>query len=136
MNDPEDTLPGPATAPAYQPNASDTEQVDVGDLMAQIRANRESLDLTTVLGSAEGRRVIMRVIQMTGLHRLSDTDPIRCQRDEGARSVGIELLHLLGQQGVTVFPQMLLEAAAQSEKDSAALKAAVASRATSGLSVD
>jgi hypothetical protein len=127
----EDTLPGPSLAPPYRPNAGDPEQVDAATIAAQHRAMREVTDLATVLAAPEGRRVIMRLMRFTGIHALSSQDPVRGQRDEGARSVGLAIMDLLGQQGISVFPTMLLEEAKQAEVDAATLKAAAQDRPAS-----
>lgn len=140
MNDPlaggEDTLPGAVLRGPSRPNAGDPDAVDAATAMAERRALREAKDLAKVLQLEEGRRVIMRVIRFTGIHVLSSQDPIRGQRDEGARSVGLAILDLLGSQGIQVFPQMLLEEARQAEIDAAELRNATAGRAGLESGVD
>lgn len=100
-----------------QPNADDQNQIQVATIQMKRREQREAEDLAWVLSTEHGRRFVTRIIQLTGVHAISDPDPVLVQRSEGARSVGLEVLRLLGSHSVTTYPNMLMEAALLAEHD-------------------
>ena len=104
------------SAPQFQ-NAGSESEVEVRTIQSNRLRDMEAKDLAFVLGNAESRRFFMRLLGLTGIHRLSSPDPIHGQRDEGARSVGLEMLRILGEAGVDVFPRLMVEHAMQAETD-------------------
>jgi hypothetical protein len=122
MNDdpdnlPEDTLP---TAQGYeppQPNAADTNQIEVSVLQAGRRADQEKLDLSAILTSAHGRRFVYRLLEICDMLSIADSDPIMIQRAEGRRWVGAEILKILASHSLATYPELLLERAAQAKID-------------------
>lgn len=98
-------------------NADSPQQVAVATAQHKKREIVEADDLAVILEMEEGRRFITRVLQLTGLNQLSDGDPVLCQRQEGARSVGIELCKILNRHSIHAYPRLLTEAAMQQEQE-------------------
>lgn len=114
--DVEDTPPM-GNMPQHGYNAENTDQIEVATIQSKRRDQQEFIDLSNVMSTPSGRRFMTRILQLTGIQRLSELDPIACQRSEGARSVGIELLKILHGHSIHLYPQLLIEAAQQAEEE-------------------
>lgn len=111
-----------------QQNAGNPSEVEIRTLLSQRKDEIAKRDLTFVLDHPESRRFLMRVLTLTGIHGLSSTDPVVGQRDEGARSVGLQIMSILGTAGIEVFPKLLMEQAHQAELDRLDADSAIAER--------
>lgn len=111
-----------------QQNAGSASEIEVRTLLSQRKDQLAKRDLAFVLDNPESRRVLMRILTMTGIHGLSSTDPVIGQRDEGARSVGLQLMTIIGTAGIEVFPKMLMEQAHQAELDRLEADTAISQR--------
>jgi len=114
---PEDTLPTAQGFEPPQPNAADTNQIEVSVLQAGRRQDQEKLDLTAILTSVHGRRFVYRLLEICDMLSIADSDPIMIQRAEGRRWVGAEILKILASHSLATYPELLLERAAQAKID-------------------
>lgn len=93
-------------------NTADTQQVRKAKQSEKARLERERADLHSVLSSVQGRRLLHRVIDASGLNRLSlvigeeDNTAFR----EGRRSIGVALREAILSIDVRLYHLMEAEA--------------------------
>ena len=133
---PEDTLPPAQGFEPPQPNAADTNQIEVSVLQAGRRQDQEKLDLTAILTSVHGRRFVYRLLEICDMLSIADSDPIMIQRAEGRRWVGAEILKILASHSLATYPELLLERAAQAKIDEQERQVALHKRTKDQENVD
>lgn len=133
---PEDTLPTAQGFEPPQPNAADTNQIEVSVLQAGRRQDQEKLDLTAILTSVHGRRFVYRLLEICDMLSIADSDPIMIQRAEGRRWVGAEILKILASHSLSTYPELLLERAAQIAVDEQERQIALHKRTKNQENVD
>jgi hypothetical protein len=133
---PEDTLPTAQGFEPPQPNAADTNQIEVSVLQAGRRQDQEKLDLTAILTSVHGRRFVYRLLEICDMLSIADSDPIMIQRAEGRRWVGAEILKILASHSLATYPELLLERAAQAKIDEQERQVALHKRTKDQENVD
>lgn len=93
-----------------QTSASDPQQVADAAALERLRAERDADDLRAVLGTAEGRRVLQRLIfDWGGLHRASfrGEDTHATAFCEGQRSFATRLMAEIGATAPAAIPDLL-----------------------------
>jgi hypothetical protein len=85
----------------------------------RLTREREISDLCTIMGSKEGRRVIWRLLERTGLFRSSFVagDPLATAFNEGERNIGLELQVAVEGASQKRFIDMMRVAQEQKERD-------------------
>jgi hypothetical protein len=73
-------------------NSADPEQVEEASRKTRIKAKTEALDLKFVMSSVQGRRVMSRILESSGLNESTyRADPNRTYYVMGARDFGLNI---------------------------------------------
>ncbi|QII84180.1 endopeptidase [Bordetella hinzii] len=85
----------------------------------RLAREREKSDLCVVMGSKEGRRVVWRLLEQAGIHRISFVpgDPLATAFNEGQRNLGLKLQADVEAASQKRFIDMMREAQEQKERD-------------------
>lgn len=94
-------------------NASDAQQVKRGGETVARRRAREASELAEVASTVAGARVLWRVLESCGIHKLSYVrgDPYDTAFNEGARNIGNKWLAELFAADPTAYARMQRDAA-------------------------
>ena len=68
-------------------------------------------DITTVMGSDQGKDIIWEILSLCGIYDNQFTGNSGTFFNEGRRSVGIDLIQILNDADPTLYPRLLLERA-------------------------
>lgn len=91
-------------------NAADSEQVKKAGKKDKQKLSRETLDLRTVLGTAQGRRFIYNVIADSGYHHKFTGATESLQFEIGRRDVGMRIVEQIIQMDPALWILMQKEA--------------------------
>lgn len=95
-------------------NASDEQQVDASKRRESRTIRRDLLDLKLIMSSVEGRRVIWRTLERSGLYKTSFTGNSNSTCfNEGSRNIGLWLLSDL----MEACPDLYLTALTESKQE-------------------
>jgi hypothetical protein len=73
-------------------NASDPQQIAEVEGKAKRKRDQSCADLLSVMATHEGRRFVWRILEGTGIYKLSYTGNSETFFNEGQRNVGLKLL--------------------------------------------
>jgi len=97
----------------YDPMALD-EQAKAADSKAlkdRMAAESEASDIRWLMESAQGRRIVWRMLNRTGVFRSSfSSDALAMSFAEGNRNIGLQLLAQVHELCPDLYPEMVREA--------------------------
>lgn len=73
-------------------NAADPQQIADAEAKAKRKIRIEDEDLRAVMSTAQGRRFLWRLLEQTGIYKLSYTGNSETFFNEGQRNIGLKLL--------------------------------------------
>lgn len=85
------------------------EDEETANQLAELQRTREVEDFKWLMKHEAGRRFMWRVLSMTGVFRTSMTGDNRTFFNEGARSVGLQLMAELNDHSIEAYVKMLKE---------------------------
>jgi hypothetical protein len=91
-------------------NAADPQQIAETKEADRLAKQQAEADLKFMLANGQGRRFLLRLFERTGLLRQSYTGNADTHFNEGARSIGLQLLAEIEEVDPRAFPSMCLEA--------------------------
>lgn len=103
---------------SFDPTGAQRQTAEL-DRKRKIKREREMGDLRSVLNTAEGRRVLWRILSQAQVFTASYTGDQDTFFNEGKRNIGIWMLEELMQAKPEAFLQMQREAHAESKKEEA-----------------
>lgn len=96
----------------YDPTDLTKQEADREAQATRLRlaAEGEALDVKWLMGSKRGRRILWRLLEQAGVHRLSfDTNAMRMAFNEGNRNYGNRTLELIVKACPELYAVMLKE---------------------------
>lgn len=91
--------------------ADSTDTLDA-DAKAQLQRKREIEDFKWLVGHKQGRRLLWRLLSMTGVFTSSMTGNSQTFFNEGRRDIGLQLMAEVNEHSLEAFVQMMKEAKA------------------------
>lgn len=91
--------------------ADPTDTLDA-DAKAQLQRKREIEDFKWLVGHKQGRRLLWRLLSMTGVFTSSMTGNSQTFFNEGRRDIGLQLMAEVNEHSLEAFVQMMKEAKA------------------------
>lgn len=88
-----------------------TDTLDA-DAKAQLQRKREIEDFKWLVGHKQGRRLLWRLLSMTGVFTSSMTGNSQTFFNEGRRDIGLQLMAEVNEHSLEAFVQMMKEAKA------------------------
>lgn len=91
--------------------AEQAEAADSKALKDRMAAESESSDIRWLMESAQGRRIVWRMLNRTGVFRSSfSSDALAMAFAEGNRNIGLQLLAQVHELCPDLYPEMVREA--------------------------
>lgn len=88
-----------------------TDTLDA-DAKAQLQRKREIEDFKWLVAHKQGRRILWRLLSMTGVFTSSMTGNSQTFFNEGRRDIGLQLMAEVNEHSLEAFVQMMKEAKA------------------------
>jgi hypothetical protein len=80
-------------------------------LQTKLARDEETADVAWLMGSAQGRRIVRRLLEQAGVFRsVWDSNAMAMSFAEGKRHTGLRLLQLVNQHCPRLYPVMMREA--------------------------
>lgn len=103
---------------AHDPYAAPTESADDSKLRNRLESESEAADLKWLMGSRRGRRIVWRLLDQSGVFRLSfNTNSMQMAFNEGNRNFGNRTLAMIHAQCPELYPVMVKENANERNTD-------------------
>ena len=90
-------------------NASDPKQIADVEGKAKRKSSQEDSDLLAVMSAPEGRRLLWRYLEITGIYKLSYTGNSETFFNEGQRNIGLKLLAEIQRVAPAEYMEMVRE---------------------------
>lgn len=94
----------------FDPRSQERAKADA-DTRSKLAQQSEEADVKWLMGSKRGRRIVWRLLDQTGVFRLSfNTNAMQMSFAEGNRNFGNRILALIHAQAPELYPVMVREA--------------------------
>ena len=104
----------------YDPIAlnDQAEAADSKALRDRMAAEREAADIRWLMESEQGRRIVWRILNQSGVFRSSfSSDALAMAFSEGNRNIGLQLMAQVHELCPDMYPEMVREANARNLDD-------------------